>query len=305
MNMSAVFGQMAVLFLILAVGYAAGKFKILTPEANKHVSRLVLNLAMPCTILNSVLSGDVTATGTGAALFLLLSFGAFALAFVLCLPLPRLLKAPAGDSGLYRFMVMFGNVGFMGFPVIQSVFGPGAVFYVTLFNIAFSLLCFSLGLIMVSGGGGKLNARLFINPTMIMSFITVAIFYLKPPVPAVLTDAAELIGRMTTPSAMLVIGATLAVIPLKDVFSELRIYPVALFKLLIVPVLTWLLMRLFIRDPVMLGVLVTLSAMPTATNATMLSMAYGGNENLASKGVFLTTLLSVATLPLVTVLLLA
>ncbi len=97
---------------------------------------------------------------------------------------------------------------------------------------------------------------------------------------------------------MLVIGSTLACIPLRDVFSELRIYPLAAVKLLVIPVLARLIFGLVIADRVMLGVLVALSAMPTATNAAMLSMEYGGNEKLASKGVFLTTLFSVATIPL-------
>jgi predicted permease len=303
MNMTAILGQMAVLFLVLAVGYAANKFRILTQDSNKLLSRLVVNIAMPCTILNSVVSGKVTATGSDAAVFMLVSFGAFALAFLLCVPLPRLLKAPQGDGGLYRFMVAFGNVGFMGFPVIQSIFGPGAVFYVTLFNIAFSVLCFSIGLVMISGGNGKLNFKLFVNPTMIVSLATVIIFYARLPIPAVLRDTVDLISRMTTPSAMLVIGSTLALIPIREVFSELRLYPVTVLKLLVIPLLTWLVFRLFITDAVMLGVLVTLAAMPTASNATMLSMVYGGNEKLASKGVFITTLLSAVTIPLLVALL--
>jgi predicted permease len=303
MNVTVILSQMAVLFLVLAVGYIANKSKVLTAESNRLLSKLVLNIAMPCTILSSVLGGNVTATGRDAAVFMLLSFGAFALTFILAVPLPRLLKSPKSDGGLYRFMIAFGNVGFMGFPIIQSIFGQGAVFYVTLFNIAFSLLCFSVGLVMVSGGTGKISARLFINPTMIVSVLTVIIFYTKLAVPAVLTDTVGLIGRMTTPAAMLVIGSTLAVIPFREVFSELRIYPVALVKLLVVPVLTYLIFRLFIHDTFMLGILVTLAAMPVATNASMLSIAYGGNEKLASKGVFITTLFSIVTIPLLVVLL--
>jgi predicted permease len=240
----------------------------------------------------------VTATGLDAAYFMLLSLAVFLLAFIIVMPLPRLLRSPLSDRGLYRFMVVFGNVGFMGFPVIQSIFGTGAVFYVTLFNIAFSVLCFSVGIIMLSDKGTKFNPKLLINPTMVVSLLTVLIFYTKLPVPVILKDTVTLVGRMTTPSAMLIIGSTLACISIKEVFSEYRIYMMTFVKLLVVPVLAWLLLRLFVTDRLMLGVLVALSAMPTATNATMLSMEYDGNEQLASKGVFLTTLFSVITLPL-------
>ncbi len=298
MNMSAIFTQMAILFIILATGYAANKFKIMTADSNRLLSKLVISIAMPCTILGSVLSEKVTATGLDAAYFMLLSLGVFLLSFIVAIPLPRLVRAPKSDSGLYWFMTTFGNVGFMGFPVIQSIFGAEAVFYVTLFNIAFNVLSFSIGLIMIAGRGGKLNLKLFLNPMMVASLLTVLIFYTKLQVPAIFTAAVELVGRMTTPSAMLVIGSTLACIPFKDVFTEYRLYLMTIVKLLVIPVLTWLILRLFITDQLMLGVLVALSAMPAAINATMLSMEYGGNAQLASKGVFLTTLFSVVTIPL-------
>ncbi len=304
MNLSAIITQMAVLFIIMAIGYAANKFKVLTGESNKLLSKLVLNVAMPCTILNSVLSGETTATGRDAAVFMLIALCSFALFFILAAPLPKLLRAEKNDRGMFRFMVVFGNVGFMGFPVIQSIFGVGAVFYVTIFNIVFSILCFSLGIMMISGKGEKVNLRLLINPTMIASILTVILFYWKPAVPAVLSEALGLVGQLTTPSAMLIIGSTLGSIAFKAVFGAVRIYPVAIVKLIIIPVLTWLALRLFINDALMLGVITVLSAMPTATNAAMMSMEYGGNEKLASKGVFLTTLLSIATIPLIMYLLL-
>ena len=299
MNISAIITQMAVLFIVMAVGYAANKFRVLNNESDKLLSRLVIYIAMPCTILHSVLSGEATASGRDAAVFMLMAAVSFAVFFLLSAPLPLVTRARKNERGILRFMVVFGNVGFMGFPVIQAIFGTRALLYVTIFNVVFSVLCFSVGILMVSGKDGKLSPKLFLSPTMIASILTVILFYLKPPVPAVLSSAVELVGRLTTPSAMLVLGSTLATIPLKEVFGELRIYPLAVVKLLIVPTATWLILRLFISDPLMIGVLTVLSAMPVATTATMLSMEYGGNEQLASKGIFLTTLLSVATIPLI------
>ena len=298
MNISAIISQMAILFIIIAVGYAANKLRVMTADANKLLSKLVVNIAMPCTILSSVFNGSAAATGLGALYFMLLSLGAFLLAFLISLPLPHLLRAPGKDYGLYRFMIMFGNVGFMGFPIIQAIFGPGATFYVTLFNIAFSVLCFSIGIVMVSGKGDRINLKLLINPTMVVSILSVVIFYTGLTIPAILTDAVGLVGKMTTPLAMLVIGSTLACIPFKAIFTEFRIYPLAFVKLIAIPVLTFIVARLFISDPLMLGVLVALAAMPTATNATMLSFEYGGNEQLASQGILLTTVFSVVTIPL-------
>ncbi len=304
MNMSAIITQLAVLFIVIAVGYAANKWRVLSGDSNKLLSRLVINITLPCTILSSVLSGEITATGRDAAIFMLLTAAAFVIFFLLAAPLPNLLRVPAGDRGLFRFMAMFGNVGFMGFPVIQSIFGTGSLFYVTIFNIVFSVVCFSIGILMISGKGNKISLMTFVNPTMIVSILAVILFYLKLTVPAFISDSIKLIGQLTTPSVMLLIGSTLAMFPIKEVFTNLRIYPLIVVKLLIMPIITWLVMRLFVSDPLMLGVFMVLSGMPTATNAAMLSMEYGGNEKLASTGVFLTTLFSLGTLPLLIYLLL-
>jgi predicted permease len=246
MNMSAILTQMAVLFIVMAAGYAAGKLKFLTGDSNKLLSRLVIHIAMPCTILNSVLSGEITASGRDAAVFMLMASLSFAVFFVPAILLPIALRTDKRERGILRFMVVFGNVGFMGFPVIQSIFGTGALFYVTIFNVVFNILAFSIGILMVSGRGGKINPRLFLSPTMIASVLTVAVFYLKPAVPAIVTDAVALIGQLTTPSAMLVLGSTLATISLREVFGDARIYPLAAVKLLCRNGSEWLVMRLFI-----------------------------------------------------------
>lgn len=298
MNFSVIITQMAILFIVLAIGYAANKFRIMTTDTNKLLSKLVINIALPCTVLSSVISGHVTATGLNAAYFMLLSLGSYILPLIMSVPLPHLLRARKSDGGLYRFMICFGNVSFMGIPVIQSIFGDGAIFYASLFSVIFGVLCYSVGLLMITGRGKKLELKLFINPLMVVSLLTVLIFYIKLPVPAILTSTVDLVGKLTTPSAMLILGSTLACIPLKDVFTDIRVYLMAFVKLIIIPVMTWLVLHVFITDQLMLGILVTLSAMPSATNTTMLSMEYGGNEQLASKGVFMTTLFSIITIPL-------
>lgn len=298
MNLSAVITQMAVLFLILAIGYIANKTKILNRDSNKLLSRLVLNIAMPCTILSSVMGGAVTMTGNEALFFMGLVLISFALTYLVAWPLPRLLRSPREDDGIIRFLVAFGNVAFMGYPVVQAMFGDGALFYVTLFNIPFNLLLFSLGIVLTSGKRGKISLKLFLTPTLFSSMAAVLIFLLQLDMPKIMVDTAGLVGNITTPCAMLVIGSSLADIPVRDVFSEKRIYPVVFAKLIIIPIITWLVLRFFITDAKILGILVVEAAMPTATAAAMMSLQYGGNDKLASKGVFLTTLFSVVTIPL-------
>lgn len=298
MNMTSIISQMAVLFLVLTLGYISNKAKILNADSNKLLSRLVLNISMPCTILSSVMSGAVTATGSEAMTFMLYALASFAVIYAIAWPIPRLIRSPREDFGLIRFLLAFGNIAFMGYPIIQAIYGEGALFYVTLLNIPFNLLLFSVGIILTSGKKEKMNVKLFLTPTLFASLISVLIFAFHIAMPKIIVDTASLVGHITTPGAMLVIGSTLAEIPFREVFGERRIYPLVFLKLIVIPVAVWLILRLFVTDPQILGVLTVEAAMPTATAATMLSLQYGGNDKLASKGVFLMTLFSVATIPL-------
>jgi len=214
----------------------------------------------------------------------------------------------------------------MGFPVVISIFGVSSAYYVSLFNIPFNALVFSLGIFLISGkkeanessfseehagftdGGvglaekrvsASFNPKLLLNPTLIVAVLAIplALSGIRPPF--VFTEAIRITGSITTPGAMLVIGSTLAFIPMKSVFAEWRIIPVTLLKLIIIPIVTWFILRQIITNELLLGVLVVISGMPTAAMASMLAIEYGGNEQTASAGVFLTTLLCGVTVPLI------
>ena len=194
-------------------------------------------MTLPCLVLHSVMTGGLSLTGGDAAYFLLISLLVYAIGFALSIIVPLILHIPRPDRGLYRFMTAFANVGFMGFPVVDAIFGSSATFYVALFNIPFGMLAFSIGIIMITGKGEKINPKQFINPTLIASVVAFVIFAFQIRIPALIVDTTDLIGRVTTPAAMLIIGSTLAEIPFREVFSEWRIYPFALIKLIVIPAL--------------------------------------------------------------------
>lgn len=298
MDMSSTLTQMGVLFITLAIGYAANKCKLLSQASDKLLTKIVMNIAMPCTCLNSVLSGNVTITPHEVLVFIGLAFIVVAVPFLIFYFIPNALNSPLKDRGIYRFMIVFGNCGFMGFPVIQSIFGADAAFYVALFLIPYNLLSYTLGIMLVSGGTGKLGGKLFLNMPFIFSVLTAVIYALGISAPRIIMSTVSSIGALTTPLAMLVTGSTLAAVPAKDVFSEWRIYPVTAIRLIVCPAMVYLILGLCMKDSTMLGVLTVEAGMPIAVNATMFSLAYGGNEALGSKSVFISTLLSIATIPI-------
>lgn len=289
--------QMAVLFLLIIAGYAANKAKVMDSEGNKKISGLIVNIAMPAMILSSVMGEERALSSSQVWTLIGIAAGVYAFYIIVSLFLPKLLGVAKKDVNLYRFMIIFSNVGFMGFAVVQALFGAEAVFYASIFNIPFNLLVYSLGIALIEGEKGRFSLKNLLNPGIIACILSVIIYLANIPVPQIIARPLELLGQMTTPAAMLIIGSSLAAIPLGEVFRDVRIYVLSLFKLILLPVLLWAVLRLLIQDQVILGVCVVIAAMPVATNCTMLCAEYGGDEQTAAKGVFISTLLSVITIP--------
>jgi len=303
----------------MAIGFIVGKTKVLTREGNKILSKIVLFITLPCTILNSVFENEIAITVWDTVYFLLMTLLTFFIAFLIAVPVIYILGGEKANRGLLTFMSVFSNCGFMGFPIVISIFGISSAYYVSLFNIPFNVLVFSLGIFMISGknknaeetDGGVVavngdrravigfNPKALINPTLIVALLAIplALSGFRPPF--IIAEAVRITGSITTPGAMLVIGSTLAFVPLKSVFAEWRIVPVTILKLIAIPIITWLILRQIITNELLLGVLVVISAMPTAAMSSMIAIEYGGNEEMASAGVFLTTLLCGITVPVI------
>ncbi|MCL2426089.1 MAG: AEC family transporter [Oscillospiraceae bacterium] len=296
--MSVIINQMVVLFILMAVGFALGKTKILNPDSNKTLTKLILCIALPGTILNSVFDNDMSITIGETFFFLLMSFVTILIAFIVSVPIVRLMGGKKSNRGLLVFMSVFSNSAFMGIPVAIAIFDITAAFYASLFIFVWNIIVFSLGIVMISGKSGKFDAKILLNPAFITAIIAVPIALIGITPHMIITETVRIAGSMTTPVAMIVTGSILAYMPMKAIFSEWRIFPVTLLKLIIIPVVTWLIMRQILTNELQLGVIVLIAGMPIAAMAPMLAVEYDGNEPLASSGVFITTLLSGITIPL-------
>ena len=302
MSIDVIINQLSMLFLTMGIGYLAGKIKILDKAANKLLSTLVMFVAMPCTILSSVMNSNVDSAASDAFIFIAVAFAVFAVSHAAAFFVPQLIRCEKQDYGIYRFAMIYGNAGFMGFPVISAILGPQSVFYLAIANIPISILIFTLGITLVSGNSAKIRVRDIINPCLVASIVILIIFLTDFQTPRIIAETAKLIGGMTTPGAMLTIGSTLATIPFLEVITKWRLYVVSAVKLLIIPAAAWLILRPFVSSTLIFNVSILIAAMPTAANATLLAFQFGGNEKLGSSLVFITTLLSVISIPIVTIL---
>lgn len=298
MNIGVIFNQMLVLSIIMVIGYVANKKDILNEMVNKKVSSLLLNITSPALILSSVLNQDEK--GDPKVLLLVVSLGIF---LYIILPLigiliGKILKVEKKDKKLYQFMTIFANIGFMGFPVIESIYGSEAVFFAAIINLIFNVLCFSYGVYLISDNDRvSFDIKSLLNPGIVVSILSIIIYIIDIELPFVIKETSTIVGEITIPLAMMLIGSSLAQIPIKDVFSEKRLYPYTFIKQIIIPIIIYFILKPFIINQMILGIIVILSAMPVGTIAIMFTNEYGGNVSLASKTIFITTVSSVITIP--------
>ena len=301
MDLSAVIQQMGVLFLIIGLGYAAAKAKLFPKNTNRALAQLVIYITNPCTVLYSVLGSERGLTNS--EVFVLTGIAAvyFAVVIVVGQLLPRLLRCPREKHGIYAFMCTFSNMGFLGFPVVSALYGANAVFYASIFNLFFQLVVYTYGVWLMGGSSGRfrLHWRTFCTP-IILASVTAYVCYLTDfSAPAFAVKTLGTLANVTSPVCMLVIGIALANVPVGKVFRNWRLYVINLVKLLGLPLLAYALLHGVVSHPLILGITVVIAAMPVATMSTLLAAKYEADEELAAGGVFLSTLLSLVTIPVV------
>ena len=300
MDFYTIAGRMLSLFFIMLIGYIMRKAKVIDEAANVRFTKLVLNITVPAQVLTAFLTNRGI-MGTGELLLnFALSAAVFGVYGVLAVLFLMLTKVPKKQRGTYAFMAMFSNVGFMGYPVITAVFGSQAMIYAVILNVVFNLVVYSAGIFMIGGGSGTFRFRpgVLFNIPLGASLISILLYFTSITFPAPVMESLNYLGNVTTPVAMLVLGSTIASMPVKELFDDWRIYLFTAFRLLVIPfVIYFLLKPVGPAADLMKGTLIILSAMPVATNSTMLAIEYHGDVRLASKGVFFSTILSVLTIP--------
>lgn len=300
MDMMVVVNTMVELFLLLILGYGLAKKGMIDSKTNGKLSGLVVHVSLPALILASVFENMDKGSLSEVFHFFLAGLGFYAVMIGFAWVLTRLSRTPKEQRGIYQFMLIFSNCAFMGYPIMEALYGTKAIFLSAIFNLPFNLLAFSYGIILISDGTEQTSGfepKKLLSPGIIASVLALVIFAVRLHVPQVMEQTLNIEGTLTTPLSMLVLGASLAEVPLREVFREGRIYWMSFLRLIVLPMITYFLIKLITTDSLLIGVATMTAAMPVASLAVMLSSQYKGNVRLASVGVFISTALSVVTIP--------
>lgn len=304
MDLYPVFTSILLLFLIIGIGYAARKFHLLNARRIHDLSHILVNITLPALTISSLQVPLTAATIGITENMLVVAFAYYLGAFCLSIAICRFLPATGSEKGIYQFILVFPNVGFMGIPISIAILGQKALFHVILFNAPFYLLAFTLGIyLMTRDSRTKFDPKVLITPGLAASVIGLVLFLFGYLIPAPISTAIEWLGMLTTPLAMIVVGAQLSVLPLSNLAGDWRIALITGFRLLILPVLAFLILAPLVHDELLVEVAVLLIAMPAASNTILFSEEYHTNPTLASQGVFLSTVFSLVTIPVIALLL--
>lgn len=230
-----VISKVAVMLILIVVGYLVTKKGMLTERGASEITTLLIQIVTPCLIVNSFLtSEDSLSPGE-----LLLSVGTSALAIALSIGLSLLFfrKEPEGRKKVLRFAVSFSNAGFMGLPLVEGIVGSKGVMYGSFFIVVFNIFCWTYGYSMMSGGQKMSLKVLLFNPGIIGLLFGLPIYFLDLHLPAVISEPVGFFADLNTPLAMLIIGSYVAKVDLHSFVSDFAVYKMAALRLLVAPAL--------------------------------------------------------------------
>lgn len=287
--------QTIIMFALMLLGLLLSRRGMITEQGSRDLSNVLLYAVIPCVILRSYMSEFSTeklrAMGLSALIAVIAFAASIAVAYLTCDTRHR----------IENFAVAFGNAGFIGIPLVTAVFGPEAAFYVVSFSTFANLLQWTYGIVIISGKKETMNLRMvFVNPVFISMVIGIALFVLQPALPTVVTGTIGYIADGNTVLAMIILGYYLSRVQLRGLFADVRLYLFSALRLLVVPAVTIL---VFLPFPFARGeiALVTLiaAATPIASSTAIFAQKFDQDYRRAVSYVCLSTILSVATLPLV------
>lgn len=287
--------QTIIMFALMLLGLLLSRRGMITEQGSRDLSNVLLYAVIPCVILRSYMSEFSTdklrAMGLSALIAVIAFAASIAVAYLTCGTRHR----------IENFAVAFGNAGFIGIPLVTAVFGPEAAFYVVSFSTFANLLQWTYGIVIISGKKKTMNLRMvFVNPVFISMVIGIALFVLQPTLPTVVTGTIGYIADGNTVLAMIILGYYLSKVQLRGLFADVRLYLFSALRLLVVPAVTIL---VFLPFPFARGeiTLITLiaAATPIASSTAIFAQKFDQDYRRAVSYVCLSTILSVATLPLV------
>ena len=306
--MELVFGKILSIFMIIAVGFTANKADIMPMAANKYLVGLLIRVTCPCMIVASITSNELREdtlslslqTLIGAVIFFTVSA---LVGWFICAKIVKVL--PRENIGVYTYSFGSINSGFIGFPITLALFGSSILYLMVIHNVLLSLYLYTFGIMLVNIGasGRKLDFKGFLNSfkniNSIAAGVSIVMLFAGLKLPTVIFDCVDMIGDATTPLSMLIVGMQLGDCDFGEVLKNRKLLGISLLKMLLLPVMTFLLVNWLPLDVSVKVCLVFAASFPVAVAVVPVTSEQNRDSLIAAEMVAITTLFSLAVIPAV------
>lgn len=291
-----VFSQMVIMFLLMIVGVIGYKTKLITNSGTEQLVKILLYIVNVGVVLSAYNKKYEPRLAKG----LLVAMGLAVVTHLVGIVISRLVwrKSDVYTNSVLRFSVIYSNCGFMAIPIISAVFNEQGVFYSGAYIIVFNVFMWTQGVLMMNTKTSlKESAKRFLNPVLIAALAGIAIFFLGIPIPQQISEVFTYIAKMNTPIAMIIAGIYIIRSDVLSAFKMPKIYLAALLRLIVVPCIMAIIIKLLKVDGTVAVTVLIASACPSATTNMLFASRFGTDKELAVHTFCLSTLLSIITVP--------
>lgn len=297
----------SMLFLLIVLGYMVKKRQLVSDSMISDISSLLVNVALPAFIVTSMNFEFSMEVLINSGRLIMISFVVYFCAILFSKVYSKAIRVENSTKDIHEMVCIFSNVGFMGYPVVAAVYGELGVFYAAMYNLGYNLLMWSYGANLIDRQGREnrksesvaLWQRIvkFFNPSLIAVIVGFGLFLTSTKLPSVLSQSLKMVGTMVTPLSMMCIGFILSGVDRKEIFTDYKAFLTTGVRLVLIPIILYMSLRVLGLKGLMIAIPVVITGMPAAANTAIIAVRYKSDYRLASKLIFISTLLSILSIP--------
>ena len=292
--------QMELFVIYILAGVILVKSRLFNRETLQPISKFVLRMGLPLLIFTNIINGVERNVLLSSGSVLMSAFLFYVAMFFISMGIARIFHVKGKTAQIYQTMSMFGNIGFMGIPIVTSIFPERGMLYISVFTMIDQLMLWTVGVRLTSKAEhSSFDFKKLINPVTVAIVLALIFILTGISLPEILNTAFSKIGATATPLAMIYLGGVFACMDVRKYICKLDYYGIVAIKMLIFPVLFYLLLGLLPISAEIRMTMTLTSAMPVMSSVVMMANAYGTDGDYAMGGILVTTVCSIVTLPLV------
>ncbi|SMC71965.1 Membrane transport protein [Oscillospiraceae bacterium] len=298
MSTAVILQQMAVICILVSIGFYLCKKGVMDNIASKKISAIVMDICNPALILASILSGNITADRHDLLISIVLSMGFYIFLVGLGFVIPRILGVAPDKRRFYNLMTVYTNVGFIGIPVARAILPENAILNVIVCNVMYSLLFYTHGVTILSGGKEKMNIKKVFSPGTIMAVLALVVFWFDISLPPVLANSISYVGNATVFLSMTLLGAAIARSNFMAGLKDLKIWIYIGVRMVTVPFAMFFLLRALHVDSITILALCLMACMPVGNLPLIQAEKTGEDTSILSSAIAVSTVVSILTITL-------